>query len=69
MFARIWGGKHCWTQPKFCKNKRFGYSSYSHMNLHKNPSSIEDREWSRELDNHCQRIGQILLACHIHSIL
>jgi hypothetical protein len=39
------------------------------MNLHKNPSSIEDREWSRELDNHCQRIGQILLACHIHSIL
>jgi len=51
--ARIWGGKHCWIKPKFCKNKRFGYSSYSHMNVHKNPSLAEDREWSRELDNHC----------------
>jgi hypothetical protein len=39
------------------------------MNLHKNPSSAEDREWSGELDNHCQIIGQILLACHIHLIL
>ncbi len=62
MSVRIWGGKHCWTKPKFCKNKRFGYSTYSHMNVHKNPSLAEDREWSRELDNHCQTIGQILLT-------
>jgi len=43
--------------PDFARIGDLAISSYSHMNVHENLSLVENKEWNRELDNHCQAIG------------
>jgi hypothetical protein len=69
MTARVWCGKHYRIELICGKNRKSNYSMHSYMNIHKDSSLVEDKRWSRKLDNCHKTPRQILLLFNFCSIL